>query len=136
MTADKAWAAVETATNHLKEALNAYSQRDLERAKLKVWEASSEVEYALFLLELDQTETEALEDEKPFKKGIEFEVGVLKAQERLKTALKDFQSKKPGDLLRTLWLARAPLIALQEKIEKDKLRFTTEKKQLKEQEKC
>jgi hypothetical protein len=136
MTADKAWAAVETAANHLEEALNAYSQRDLERAKLKVWEASSEVEYALFLLELDHAETEELKNENPSKKEVEFKGCILKVQDLLKSTLKDFQSKKPGDLLRTLWLARAPLIALQEKIEKDKLCFTTEKKQLKEQEKC
>jgi len=121
MTEEKAFAAVKTALTHIEEAVTAYSQEDLEKAKMKVWDASSEVEYALFLLELNHTETEGTEKKESPKKEVDFQTYILKAQELLKTLLRDSQFKKLEELLPTLREARRSLIALQERIERNKI---------------
>ncbi|MEM3736496.1 MAG: hypothetical protein QXJ75_00170 [Candidatus Bathyarchaeia archaeon] len=108
------------AVNHLGGALEHYAQKDFEKAEVEVWYASSEVEYALFLLELDCTSTYEPADDALGEK-LDFEFAILKVQGLLKETIKNLETGKTENVLRTLWLARRILILTQREIEKSEL---------------
>jgi len=101
--------------------LEDYIQRTPSKAELKIWEASSEVEYALFLLEIDgepiylKPENLNCEDEKQNPAEC-----VVRAQTLLQEALELCDaSEGRGQVSEKLWAAKRYLLASQEQVKRE-----------------
>lgn len=118
MSKDEAVSSIKKALEELEQALEVYTQKDLEEVSRRIWVASSEAEYALFLLgiSLGSEFPNSLKAKASQGRGVEPQGHMVKAQELLRSALESYGSE--GDLrklYKAVWEARGYLIELQEK---------------------
>jgi hypothetical protein len=124
MSSDEIAVLVKRAVDKLELALDAYVKKNMDEAKLKVWEASVEAEYALFLLEqVNEFEfSKTVKSDDRASGDVDFGAYIVKAQDLFKEALEDYKKEKNSEAAHhKVWLGRGFLIILQEKIEKGKI---------------
>mgnify|MGYP000229831743 CR=1 FL=1 len=111
---------VQKALKDLESALDAYFKKRIDEAKLKVWKASSEIEYLLFLLEFSHNLKNPVSDDTLNNQNEELDMAesIVKAQELLQDALKFCEEKNLKKAHEKIWVARGYLIILQERIER------------------
>ena len=113
MVSSEVFESVQKAVRELELGLEAYLKKNPREAELRVWNASSEAEYALFLLEVEEglsfQEGDSPKNKVEGKNPVEL---VVKAQNLLKEALEAGENSR--NLFEKLWEARKSLITLQE----------------------
>jgi len=115
---------IRRAVDELELALDAYVRNKVEEASLRVWNASAEAEYVLFILEIvfDLGIEKEAEVSSKKKKDFDPKSYVIRAQDFLKGALEECQ---PGENMLKAYekisTAREFLITLQEKQERPKI---------------
>ncbi len=122
MTVDEAEKIIHKALKEIDESLSLFFKKDVENAKLKVWNASSEVEYLLFMLKIfmeNKILNNNIENQK--EKNLTMVEYIVKAQELLQKALEGCREKNLEKVYRKVFEARSYLTALQEKIERGKI---------------
>ena len=122
MTVDEAEKIIHKALKEIDESLSLFFKKDFENAKLKVWNASSEVEYLLFMLKIfmeNKILNNNIENQK--EKNLTMVEYIVKAQELLQKALEGCREKNLEKVYRKVFEARSYLTALQEKIERGKI---------------
>jgi len=123
LTVDEAEKIIHKALKEIDESLSLFFKKDVENAKLKVWNASSEVEYLLFMLKIFM-ENKILNNknvENQKEKNLTMVEYIVKAQELLQKALEGCREKNLEKVYRKVFEARSYLTALQEKIERGKI---------------
>jgi hypothetical protein len=120
MSSNDVTACIQKAVNELELALDAYVKNEVEEAGLKVWNASAETEYALFILEVMSDSKLEIDIEDVSKKDeLDPKEYVVKAQDHLRSALEDCQPGKNIDKVHgKIRAAREFLIRLQENLER------------------
>jgi len=122
LTVDEAEKIIHKALKEIDESLSLFFKKDVENAKLKVWNASSEVEYLLFMLKIfmeNKILNNNIENQK--EKNLTMVEYIVKAQELLQKALEGCREKNLEKVYRKVFEARSYLTALQEKIERGKI---------------
>jgi len=122
LTVDEAEKIIHKALKEIDESLSSFFKKDVENAKLKVWNASSEVEYLLFMLKIfmeNKILNNNIENQK--EKNLTMVEYIVKAQELLQKALEGCREKNLEKVYRKVFEARSYLTALQEKIERGKI---------------
>ncbi|RLI31949.1 hypothetical protein DRO51_02875 [Candidatus Bathyarchaeota archaeon] len=110
---------ISNALRELEDALDSYVKGNPKRMRFKIWKASSEVEYALFIFEVlgeFSNNTQSLPKKSEKKRDIaEY---IVKPQEFLQKALTFLREEKIDEAYKNILAGRELLMEFQEKVER------------------
>lgn len=121
MQQDKIKAALTTALRHMEESISAYAHNDEKAVSNSLWIASSETEYAVFLLSLlqsDNSKTTPSKQGSSTKQSMELQSSLISAQQLLASAKADVQAGDYKKGYEEAWIARNLLLKVQDFVEK------------------
>jgi hypothetical protein len=120
MNQEKILGAITSAIGHLENSLKLFSNKNEEETLNRVWRASSDVEYCLFLLSLlhsNEAEGFSLKS-KSSSKQMEIQQALNSALRMLKEAKSDVENNDLAKAQEKTWQARSYLLKMQEILEK------------------
>ena len=121
MQQDKIEAALAEAKKHIEECISAYAHNDEEATSNSLWIASSEAEYAVFLLSLlqsDNSKTTPSRQSSSTKQPLELQSSLTSAQQLLANAEANVQAGDYDKGYEDAWTARNVLLKMQDFVEK------------------
>lgn len=109
-----------SAANHLEDSLGALAKNDEEKLESHVWEASADLEYALFLFSLVHQDEGESSSWKAISHSRQVETGATlsSVQNLLRKAKSKMESGKLLDAHKMIWKARGHLLRIQGAFEK------------------
>ena len=121
MQQDKIEAALAEAKKHIEESISAYAHNDEKATSNSLWIASSEAEYAVFLLSLlqsDNSKTTPSRQSSSTKQPFELQSSLTSTQQLLANAKANVQARDYKKGYEDSWTARNVLLKMQDFVEK------------------
>jgi len=120
MTREKIVGSIASAVEHLEKSMEALVKKDEGSMESSVWRATTDVEYALFLLSLTQGEEPESSSWRPDLPSRQAEIGpvLMLAQDLLKEAKDAVDAGELREARKKTWAARAHLLKARELMEK------------------
>jgi len=118
MNHEKILASLEAAMGHLENSLKLLSKEREKEASEEVWQASSDVEYCLFLLSLHYDEPEGFAVKQSSSGEMKLDSALTTALNTLKETKDDVEKNDLDRALKNAWKVRGCLLRVQEFFEK------------------
>jgi hypothetical protein len=118
MNREKILSSMESAMSHLENSLKLLSGKKEKEASDRVWQASSDVEYCLFLLSLHYDEPEGFATKQSSSGETEIKPALTSALSALKEAKSSVENNDLDEAIKNAWKARGYLLRVLEIFEK------------------
>jgi hypothetical protein len=126
MNHEKVLASLKSAMGHLENSLKLLSEEREKEAFDEVWQASSDIEYCLFLLSLHHDEPEGYAVKQSSSEEIQTGSALTTALDMLRKTKSSVENGNLGEAIRNAWKVRGCLLRVQKVFEK-KRKAKTEK---------
>lgn len=120
MRPEKILAAIASAIGYLEDSIFAFAKKDETEVVNNVWRAAANLEYALFLLSLEQQDETKNSSWKsvPHSKQTDIEPLLIQTKDLIETAKENVKTEKLLDAHKKAWIARGHLLRIHEILEK------------------